>query len=123
MTWYIPVSRKFFFRVNQTHSKNNFLFFILFLTLLTRSVFHLAFKSSLPFIFILHLLLSPLILCVSSPMYDVAQVAKAAIIVGDPSYFPANMTRKVGTVVRSICLLNHAIKGSYLREHVFVHVV
>ena len=51
-----------------------------------------------------------------SASHHVSQVAKAAIIVGDPSYFPAKMTRKVGTVVRSICLLDHAIKGTYVRS-------
>jgi RAB protein geranylgeranyltransferase component A len=42
-----------------------------------------------------------------------AQVAKASIIVGDPSYFDAAKTRVVGKVVRSICILNHPIAGAY----------
>lgn len=39
------------------------------------------------------------------------QVAKASIIVGDPSYFDVSKSRVVGKVVRSICILNHPIKG------------
>jgi Rab GDP dissociation inhibitor len=39
-------------------------------------------------------------------------IAKAALIIGDPSYFPLNMTRKAGTVVRAICLLDHPIAGT-----------
>jgi|EP00669_Euglena_mutabilis_P010101 Rab GDP dissociation inhibitor len=38
------------------------------------------------------------------------EVAKAPIVVGDPSYFlPYNKCKKVGQVVRAICLLDHPI--------------
>ena len=40
------------------------------------------------------------------------EVAKASMIIGDPSYFPSQMIRKVGTVVRSICILDHTIAGT-----------
>ncbi len=46
------------------------------------------------------------------------QVAKASIIVGDPSYFEAGKTRVVGKVVRSICILNHPIAGTDNAESV-----
>jgi GDP dissociation inhibitor len=46
--------------------------------------------------------------------FSASQVAKAAIIIGDPSYFPEAMSRKVGKVVRSICLLDHTIAGMFL---------
>ena len=39
------------------------------------------------------------------------EVAKATMIIGDPSYFPPTMSRKAGTVVRSICVLDHTIAG------------
>mmetsp|Transcript_9128 Transcript_9128/g.28986 ORF Transcript_9128/g.28986 Transcript_9128/m.28986 type:complete len:475 (-) Transcript_9128:603-2027(-) len=39
------------------------------------------------------------------------QVAKADIILGDPSYFPGKC-RKTGRVVRSICFLNHPIPNT-----------
>lgn len=39
------------------------------------------------------------------------QVAKAKIIIGDPSYFPGK-SLKVGRVVRSICFLNHTIPNT-----------
>lgn len=42
---------------------------------------------------------------------DDAEVALAPIIIGDPSYFPSSMTRKTGRVIRSICVLNHPVKG------------
>jgi len=45
-------------------------------------------------------------------------VAKASIIVGDPSYFDAGKTRVVGKVVRSICILNHPIAGTDNAESV-----
>lgn len=45
-------------------------------------------------------------------------MAKASIIVGDPSYFEAGKTRVVGKVVRSICILNHPIAGTDNAESV-----
>lgn len=42
----------------------------------------------------------------------VPQVAKAKMLIGDPSYFPANKVRPTGRVVRSICLMNHPIAGT-----------
>ena len=53
--------------------------------------------------------------CLNSSLW---QVAKADIIVGDPSYFLPSMTQKVGTVVRSICLLDHSITGTDNAESV-----
>ena len=46
------------------------------------------------------------------------EVAKASLIIGDPSYFPPAMTRKAGTVVRSICILDHTIAGTSDAESV-----
>lgn len=46
------------------------------------------------------------------------EVAKAGIIVGDPSYFPSQKTRVVGKVVRSICILDHPIGGTDNAESV-----
>jgi len=40
------------------------------------------------------------------------EVAKAATIVGDPSYFPQEMKTITGNVVRSICILNHPIPNT-----------
>jgi len=40
------------------------------------------------------------------------EVAKAPLIIGDPSYFPQAKTRVVGQVVRSICILDHPINGT-----------
>jgi len=37
------------------------------------------------------------------------QIAKAKFVVGDPTYFP-DKTRKVGQVVRAICIMDHPIK-------------
>ena len=39
------------------------------------------------------------------------EVAKAKIIVGDPSYFPGKVHR-IGKVVRAICLLEHPIPNT-----------
>lgn len=39
------------------------------------------------------------------------EIAKASIIVGDPSYFGREKCRVVGQVVRSICITDHPIKG------------
>ncbi len=38
--------------------------------------------------------------------------ASCDFIVGDPSYFPDDMLRETGKVVRSICFINHPIKGT-----------
>jgi Rab GDP dissociation inhibitor len=40
-----------------------------------------------------------------------AEVALAPIIIGDPSYFPKEMTRVTGSVVRLICILGKPVKG------------
>lgn len=37
------------------------------------------------------------------------QAARARIIIGDPSYFPAEKYRRVGQVIRSICILDHPV--------------
>ncbi|KAI8616651.1 GDP dissociation inhibitor [Chytriomyces sp. MP71] len=39
------------------------------------------------------------------------EVAKAALVIGDASYFP-DKAKKVGRVIRAICLLNHPIPGT-----------
>lgn len=46
------------------------------------------------------------------------EVAKARLIIGDPSYFPASKTRSVGLVIRSICILDHPIAGTDNAESV-----
>jgi len=46
------------------------------------------------------------------------EVAKASMIIGDPSYFSREKTRVVGKVVRSICILNHPIAGTDNAESV-----
>lgn len=38
-------------------------------------------------------------------------MAKAPLIIGEPSYFPANKSESRGRVVRSICILNHPVAG------------
>lgn len=40
------------------------------------------------------------------------EVAKAKLIIGDPSYFPAEKCRVVGRVIRSICILDHPVAGA-----------
>ena len=40
------------------------------------------------------------------------EAASCEFVVGDPSYFPDDMLRETGKVVRSICLLNHPIQGT-----------
>jgi singapore isolate B (sub-type 7) whole genome shotgun sequence assembly, scaffold_3 len=40
------------------------------------------------------------------------EAASCAFAVGDPSYFPDDMLRETGKVVRSICLLDHPVKGT-----------
>lgn len=39
------------------------------------------------------------------------EIAKAPIIIGDPSYFPGKVHR-VGKVIRSICILEHPIPNT-----------
>jgi Rab GDP dissociation inhibitor len=46
------------------------------------------------------------------------EVAKASIIVGDPSYFSSGKTRVTGRVVRSICILDRPIPGTDNAESV-----
>merc|ERR1712232_584435 len=40
------------------------------------------------------------------------QMAKAAMVIGDPSYFPSNKIKPTGQVVRCICILNHTIPNT-----------
>lgn len=40
------------------------------------------------------------------------RAASAKYIIGDPSYFDPSKTKKNGSVIRSICILNHSIKGA-----------
>eukprot|EP00547_Thalassionema_nitzschioides_P000040 CAMPEP_0194208844 /NCGR_PEP_ID=MMETSP0156-20130528/7169_1 /TAXON_ID=33649 /ORGANISM="Thalassionema nitzschioides, Strain L26-B" /LENGTH=463 /DNA_ID=CAMNT_0038935891 /DNA_START=103 /DNA_END=1494 /DNA_ORIENTATION=+ len=40
------------------------------------------------------------------------QMAKAKLIVGDPSYFPSEKVQATGNLVRCICLLNHPIPNT-----------
>lgn len=40
------------------------------------------------------------------------QIAKAPIIIGEPSYFPTNKVKATGSVIRCICILNHPIPGT-----------
>jgi Rab GDP dissociation inhibitor len=40
------------------------------------------------------------------------EVAKAPIVIGEPSYFPPEKCQVVGQTVRSICFLNHPIQGT-----------
>jgi Rab GDP dissociation inhibitor len=46
------------------------------------------------------------------------QMAKAAMVIGDPSYFPSDKIRATGEVVRCICLLNHPIPNTNNAESV-----
>ena len=46
------------------------------------------------------------------------EVAKGKMIIGDPSYFPADKSRTVCNVVRSICILDHPITGTDNAESV-----
>ena len=39
------------------------------------------------------------------------EIAKAKTIIGDPSYFPGK-TRRIGKVIRAICLLQHPIPST-----------
>mmetsp|Transcript_37814 Transcript_37814/g.53332 ORF Transcript_37814/g.53332 Transcript_37814/m.53332 type:complete len:446 (+) Transcript_37814:142-1479(+) len=45
-------------------------------------------------------------------------MAKAAMVIGDPSYFPKEKVRETGSVVRCICLLNHTIPNTNDSESV-----
>ena len=42
---------------------------------------------------------------------DQGEVAKAPLVIGDPSYFPGK-TKVTGKVVRAICIMNHAIPNT-----------
>jgi Rab GDP dissociation inhibitor len=46
------------------------------------------------------------------------QMAKAKMVIGDPSYFPANKIKETGKVVRCICILNHTIPNTSDAESV-----
>jgi Rab GDP dissociation inhibitor len=39
-------------------------------------------------------------------------MAKAPLIIGEPSYFPASKCEVKGRVVRAICLLDHPVAGT-----------
>jgi len=41
------------------------------------------------------------------------QAAKAKMVIGDHSYFPQEMSQKVGQVIRSICILKKPIRGTH----------
>lgn len=42
---------------------------------------------------------------------EAAEVALAPLVIGDPSYFPARMLRRTGRVIRTICIMDHPVKG------------
>jgi Rab GDP dissociation inhibitor len=46
------------------------------------------------------------------------QMARAAMVIGDPSYFPGEKIEPTGVVVRCICLLNHPVPNTYDAESV-----
>lgn len=46
------------------------------------------------------------------------QIAKASMVIGDPSYFPSDKTRVVGQVVRSICIMDHPVPNTENAESV-----
>jgi Rab GDP dissociation inhibitor len=46
------------------------------------------------------------------------QMAKAGMVIGDPSYFPQEKVRPTGLIVRCICLLNHPIPNTNNSESV-----
>mmetsp|Transcript_37538 Transcript_37538/g.57580 ORF Transcript_37538/g.57580 Transcript_37538/m.57580 type:complete len:463 (-) Transcript_37538:879-2267(-) len=48
------------------------------------------------------------------------EMAKAPMVIGDPSYFPRDKIRPTGQVVRCICLLNHPLNGTNNAESVQV---
>ncbi|CAM9404012.1 unnamed protein product [Laminaria digitata] len=39
-------------------------------------------------------------------------VAKATMLIGDPSYFPSRMVKPTGMVARSICIMDHPFNGT-----------
>lgn len=42
----------------------------------------------------------------------VQKVAKATMLIGDPSYFPSRMVKPTGMVARSICIMDHPFNGT-----------
>jgi Rab GDP dissociation inhibitor len=46
------------------------------------------------------------------------QMAKAPMVIGDPSYFPSEKLKPTGVVVRCICILNHPIPNTNDAESV-----
>ncbi len=46
------------------------------------------------------------------------EIARAKQIIGDASYFDKSMTRVVGQVIRSICILNHPIPNTNNAESI-----
>jgi len=46
------------------------------------------------------------------------EMAKAKMVIGDPSYFPKEKLRSTGQVVRTICFLNHPIQSTNNSESV-----
>jgi Rab GDP dissociation inhibitor len=46
------------------------------------------------------------------------QIAKANMVIGDPSYFPQEKIQPTGVVVRCICILNHPIPNTNNSESV-----
>eukprot|EP00752_Nemacystus_decipiens_P006824 g6126.t1 len=49
---------------------------------------------------------------IKATMDGVPQVAKAAMLIGDPSYFPSRMVKPTGMVARSICIMDHPFNGT-----------
>lgn len=48
---------------------------------------------------------------VQSGSGDDAEVALAPLVIGDPSYWPKNLIRSTGRVIRTICIIDHPVKG------------
>jgi len=46
------------------------------------------------------------------------QMAKASMVIGDPSYFPAEKIKPTGVLVRCICILNHPVPNTADAESV-----
>lgn len=46
------------------------------------------------------------------------QMAKAGLVIGDPSYFPPEKIKPTGVLVRCICILNHPIPNTHDAESV-----
>merc|ERR1712157_640466 len=44
------------------------------------------------------------------------EIARAKMVVGDPSYFPSDKIRPTGKVVRCICFLNHCVPNTNNNE-------